>query len=578
MYLVEAKKELDQYIKIKQPNYAVEITGDWGIGKTFFIREYIDNLQKISSQRIIYLSLYGIKDDSEIEKKLWIQIVLSCFRGIENRAILCLFACCSILFIWIMAHTFTISVVFPYALHIIETTSLVLIAFALWIYGIMKKTILQIMLSNVDLIVFDDFERADMSYRRLLAYINHYVEHLKKHIVIVCNENEIHDKDAEEDNLSFLKIREKVIGLIIELEQNATQGMDALLKQGKANFKILNFITGLGESYKEYFFALSHPQECQVNYRVWTLCCMDFEKKFSGIDLKYFKNDSVIMGLLPNFFSLDYALRVNTFGENSKFTKEDAKRIYMKDYDGNVKEIGDIKEYYKWFYDYFAVKPESHNILPDSIWEDIIDDHFVDTKEIVRHWDLLLEKGQPLWLRLYNYSQKTDYEMNMIWIDLKKAYYLKQIQYPSQIVSIFSSVENMILTNCCLKVFKKQLTCERVLKLALRYIRQVSLSSKSDIRPIIGEVFSSCETYPHHACEPSVAGIFRKAFEQKCVEYDLNTVIPKRFDSFLEKLTYSEYRFDFYWHTDKLKEKNIFEGQSSTRLLEKFLELPPTLL
>ncbi|MCG5290640.1 KAP family NTPase, partial [Providencia rettgeri] len=50
-------------------NYAVLINGDWGIGKTFFIKSFI---RKNSSQfNFFYTSLYGLTTHDSINNQLY---------------------------------------------------------------------------------------------------------------------------------------------------------------------------------------------------------------------------------------------------------------------------------------------------------------------------------------------------------------------------------------------------------------------------------------------------------------------------------------------------------------------------
>jgi GTPase SAR1 family protein len=57
---------LDYYCKLPHaPNYAVLLKGEWGAGKTWFIKKYCEKL-KSKKQKYLYVSLYGITNFSEI--------------------------------------------------------------------------------------------------------------------------------------------------------------------------------------------------------------------------------------------------------------------------------------------------------------------------------------------------------------------------------------------------------------------------------------------------------------------------------------------------------------------------------
>ena len=38
---------LDKYLKLSKPDFAVMIKGEWGSGKTYFIKKYIDDIKAV---------------------------------------------------------------------------------------------------------------------------------------------------------------------------------------------------------------------------------------------------------------------------------------------------------------------------------------------------------------------------------------------------------------------------------------------------------------------------------------------------------------------------------------------------
>ena len=82
----ELTKRLDFYLKRKKPDYAIMITGKWGTGKTYFIKEYIKKApQRAVNKRFIYLSLYGAKDETDIEKRIWPQILKQSIPDVKSK-------------------------------------------------------------------------------------------------------------------------------------------------------------------------------------------------------------------------------------------------------------------------------------------------------------------------------------------------------------------------------------------------------------------------------------------------------------------------------------------------------------
>ena len=57
------EKYLDHYLEIPHPDYAVMLKGEWGCGKTYFIKKYINAHKK---KNFCYISLNGIKQCNDV--------------------------------------------------------------------------------------------------------------------------------------------------------------------------------------------------------------------------------------------------------------------------------------------------------------------------------------------------------------------------------------------------------------------------------------------------------------------------------------------------------------------------------
>lgn len=69
---------LDYYLnRCQEPDYAVLITGCWGSGKSYFIRNYLtgnavvkDFLTDVEKYRVIYVTLFGAKNWAEMDQRV----------------------------------------------------------------------------------------------------------------------------------------------------------------------------------------------------------------------------------------------------------------------------------------------------------------------------------------------------------------------------------------------------------------------------------------------------------------------------------------------------------------------------
>src|SRR5690606_22201504 len=71
------------------------------------------------------------------------------------------------------------------------------------------------------LFIFDDLERCDLPINRVLGYINEFVEHEDRKVIIIANEKEI--KGGED----YGRIREKLIGKTLEIQSAFEQALEA---------------------------------------------------------------------------------------------------------------------------------------------------------------------------------------------------------------------------------------------------------------------------------------------------------------------------------------------------------------
>ena len=72
----ELLSEIKYYVGNKFYNYAVMIDGDWGSGKTHFVKQVLLPELKKETKTSIYISLYGVRNICELSKKIYIEFLL----------------------------------------------------------------------------------------------------------------------------------------------------------------------------------------------------------------------------------------------------------------------------------------------------------------------------------------------------------------------------------------------------------------------------------------------------------------------------------------------------------------------
>ena len=212
---------LNDYIQIPKPNYAVLIKGEWGCGKSFFIKKWIDSIElskkgkgkdrddDLIRLKPIYVSLNGLKSTSQIDESLKREISPllhgKIVQGVGKT-------------IKLLA-----SVAVRYNVDINndkETEQLVC--------TIDPKMFLSLDPTKVKgnkLLIFDDIERAGLSIKEILGYINYFVEQVGCHVVMISDDKNIGEQDV------YKSIKEKSIGHEYKIETETDEALNVFIKE-----------------------------------------------------------------------------------------------------------------------------------------------------------------------------------------------------------------------------------------------------------------------------------------------------------------------------------------------------------
>lgn len=208
-----------EYVTTESFNsHALMITGDWGSGKTHYIKNTIKNEIEKTGKTVLYVSLNGLRSSSEIFNEL----IAERFSGIklikENKIGKIAFgalksaAAIGVNALKIVTGFKGIEEVDPKASDLPSVTFQELISFS----------------KDNHVLCFDDLERVsqDFDIADVLGFINsNFVEHEGVKVLIICNEKEIISKgsSAAENEYSkqerrYYRIKEKVVGRTIQFE------------------------------------------------------------------------------------------------------------------------------------------------------------------------------------------------------------------------------------------------------------------------------------------------------------------------------------------------------------------------
>lgn len=201
-------KYLKYYFELSSaPSYAVMLSGEWGCGKTWYINKLVDEFsQSIGKDKkdiFIYISLYGMKDITEIDAAIF-----------QNL------------------HPFLASKPMAIAGSLLRGAAKIGLNLNLDFNNDNKNdvkanvdgkpffdTLSEMVSSNNEkIMIFDDLERCYIKHQELFGYFNRFVEHQNQKVVLISHEGELFKKNNSHNEESPKKYKEKLIGATFFVE------------------------------------------------------------------------------------------------------------------------------------------------------------------------------------------------------------------------------------------------------------------------------------------------------------------------------------------------------------------------
>lgn len=379
-YLNEGKiiQKVIEFINDPREKQALLIDGEWGSGKTFFIKNIlIDKIRETRYEKpIIYTSLYGIESCKEISNQLCMHIIGNKFGQKDGSKV-------------------------EKSLKVIPKFAPMLIKFLKIEEKIPDISSLSEMIDMISIkdsiIILDDLERCSININEVLGYINNLVEHNNLKIILVANESEIgklnlykniekkyeivlsqnlklknssekNTQLTEEELIEYTKtlfcadplynqIKEKLIGTTIKYRPS----IDTLFEKIINEYILDNESKSVLIRNKCKIVDIMNKREC-YNIRTLIFGFMSFEKLHSIICSKNFNNDyrdEIIDSIL------EYCLELSIFIKSGNQPHQWSNDVQM----GMVKLFDKVNLYDNSVYGYKFV---DDYILYNIINEDII--------------------------------------------------------------------------------------------------------------------------------------------------------------------------------------------------------------
>lgn len=281
-------KALTAYKENPDPRYAIMLKGKWGCGKTYLVNQWIEDTFKNPGKKDdmvlepIRVTLYGMTDTEQITKAIDRQLhpylytkaakIGAGILKIAGRVVL----------------RTDLDFNGDNKSDATLTTSLDSLSF------LASKDEKIVKPGSLKLLVFDDLERSHIEMKKLLGYINYFVEYCSCHVVLVGDETKVTDKDEKKILDDF---KEKTVGKEFEV----TPDIDAAITQFIDELPQVDWLREQKELIKKVFVA----SQCN-NLRILRQCLYDFKLQYNEADTKLVKKDKRVMKTLLGSFIAVY--------------------------------------------------------------------------------------------------------------------------------------------------------------------------------------------------------------------------------------------------------------------------------
>ena len=265
-------------------DFAVLVSGPWGVGKTHLIKEFVKELKQRAEKagrdfRPLFVSLYGMTSTQQIDDELFRQL-----------------------------HPVLSSKTMKIGWNILKGS----LKAALKIDLDKEELTVDTALPDVDLtkvfktpadalLIFDDLERCSMPVADVLGYINSFVEHNSFKAILLANEVELEKKEGEplqqngetsSGTTPYRLIKEKLIGQTLQVQPSATDALKTFLKD-------INFVRAKTFLSKKSEAVLNlHANSATNNLRLLKHALWDYERLARNLAPAHWSNDPAMEMLL----------------------------------------------------------------------------------------------------------------------------------------------------------------------------------------------------------------------------------------------------------------------------------------
>lgn len=341
--------------------FGVLINGKWGVGKSHFIRDFLD---RENFKNTVYISLYGLSSTEEINSLiLYAQYPMLGWKPVQVVSELA--------------------------------------GSALGVVGAHEPKISAdkfVRIKNENIYIFDDLERCNMSMNIVLGFINEFIEGHGCKVIVIANEDGI-----DEDQVSNYRAeKEKVIGKTLSIKPSTQNALNYFITQLNST-KAKSFIEN---NYNE-IINVYHLSE-HNNLRILQQSLWDFERLIDAIDDIYIENSRSMIDLLRYFLAISIEIKKGIIiSKDIENRSADILNYHIANNEGD-EVIGINKISKKYPLVNFYVPVISDDVLLACLVDGLVIASDVNAALANSQYFLSIGKEEEPWFTLWHYSERSD--------------------------------------------------------------------------------------------------------------------------------------------------------------------------
>ncbi len=408
---------LDEYLKMDTPQFAVMITGKWGCGKTYYIKERINNWnnRKVNSEKDtivlkpIYISVNGLSSIDSVIRK--IKTVLNPILYSKGAVVAKKVALTAL-------QVLTKSKLDLDADGAGEALNSLLDAEGL--LEVFKSDSKSIKGNRV--IIIDDLERCRINLDELFGFVNDIVEHSNSKVILICDEDKLIEVVKKQDlSVGYDSFKEKLVGQSFSLAVDYIEIAGAFIDAKDNSLLSANRALLL-----DLFVASKYE-----NLRLIRRCLIDIERFFKQLP-KSIETNLNYSGFVSNVMAyLTIASLEERFGNRSvryyqshdvdNAAKEAVRKLEAK-YDSTLEKHGLYHSFYT---------------IPMEDLIAFVKHGFIETPDyLVVGCRMLQSRNMANWEKLWRFQGLSNEEFLSILKKEKDRFYNRQLDYVFEVVHL----------------------------------------------------------------------------------------------------------------------------------------------